>query len=43
MLPNQFRQRPVVADEVLRAAGEAGELRGGDINPLPLVERGEDD
>ena len=30
------------ADEVLRAAGEVGELRGGDINSQPLIERGED-
>src|SRR5437899_2528988 len=42
MLPDQFRQRPVIADEVLRAAGEVGELRGGDIDPQTLIERGED-
>ena len=32
----------VVADEVLGAAGEVGELRGGDVDSQPLVERGED-
>ena len=42
MLPNQFRQWPVVADEVLGTAGEVGKLRAGDVNAQPLVERGED-
>ncbi len=42
VLPRQFRQRSVVADEVLRAAGEVGELRGGDVDPQALVERGEE-
>src|SRR5207248_7036698 len=37
-----FRQRPVLADEVLRAAREVGELGGGDVDPQPLIERGED-
>ena len=40
-LPDQFRPRPVVADEVLGPAGEVGELRGGYVDPQPLVERGE--
>ncbi len=38
----QFRQRPVVADEVLATAGEVGELRGGDVDAQAIVERGED-
>ena len=42
VLPNQFRQRPVVADEVLWTAVEVGELRGRDINAQALIERGED-
>ena len=29
--PDQFRQRAVVADEILREAGEVSELRGGDV------------
>src|SRR5262249_50193065 len=41
-LANQFRQRPVIADDVMRAAGEVGELRGGDIDAQTLIERGED-
>ena len=41
-LADQLRQRPVIADEVLRAAREVGELRGGDIDSQPLIERGED-
>src|SRR4051812_41615287 len=41
LLPDQFRHRPMVADQVLRPAGEVGELRGGDVNPQALVERGE--
>ena len=32
----------MIADEVVRAAGEVGELRGGDVDPQPLIERGED-
>ena len=31
-LADQFRQRAVIGDEVLRAAGEVGELRGGDVD-----------
>ena len=42
VLPHQFRQRAVVADEVLRPTGDVGELRGDDVDSQPLVERGED-
>jgi hypothetical protein len=42
LLSDQFRQRAVFADEVLRAAGEVGELCGGGVNSEPLIERGED-
>ena len=41
MLAGQFRQRPVIADQVVRPAHEIGELRGGDINAETLIERGE--
>jgi hypothetical protein len=41
-LPDQLRQRPVIADEVMRPAREVGELRGGDIDAQTLIERGED-
>ena len=40
-LSDQLRQGPVIADEILGAAGEVGELRGGDVDPQTLVERGE--
>src|SRR5688572_22215566 len=41
-LLQQFWQRAVFADEVLRAAGEVRELRRGDVEAEALVERGED-
>src|SRR5262245_43298407 len=40
-LPNQLWQRPMVADQVLRAAIEVGELRMCDVNPQPFIKRGE--
>src|SRR5712691_10781569 len=42
MLPNQFRQRPVIADEVLRSAREVRELGRRNIIPQTLVQCGED-
>src|SRR5262245_27310234 len=41
-LPDEFRHGAVIADEVLRPARKVGELRGGDIDPQALIERGED-
>ncbi len=41
-LADEFRDRPMVADEVLRAAAEVGELRGRDVDAQTLIERGED-
>src|SRR6516165_8555593 len=40
--PDQFRHRPVIADQVLRAAGEVGELRAANIDSKSLIKRGED-
>jgi len=41
-LPDKLRQWPVVADEVVRAAREIGELSSGDVDPQTVIERGED-
>src|SRR6516165_8136645 len=41
-LSNQFRQRPVIADQVVRTAGKVGKLRAGHIDPQALIEGGED-
>src|SRR4051812_24403732 len=40
-LRDQLRHWPVLAHEILRTAGEISQLRGGDIDAQPLVERGE--
>ncbi len=42
LLPNQFRQQAVVADEVLGAGSEVGELCGCEVDTRALVEGGED-
>src|SRR6185369_2913868 len=42
LLAQQFRHRAVIADEVLWAAREVGELRCCRVDSQPLIQRGED-
>src|SRR5436190_18615185 len=40
-LSKKFRQRPVLADQILRPPGQVGELRSCHVNSQPLIERRE--